>query len=136
MLSVLYGEKGSGKTKAIILKANERLAQAKGTIVYIDDDKSHTREINYQIRFIDASEYSIDSPKMFYGFITGIAAQDFDLEAIYVDGFTKIVDYPLSDMTELFEKLAAFAEKSNLDIVISINANKDDIPDYIQKYTV
>ena len=136
MLSVLYGEKGAGKTKAIIVAANERLNHAKGTVVYIDDDKSHTREINFQIRFVDASEYSIDSPKMFYGFLAGIAAQDFDLEAIFVDGFTKIVKYSLAELTELFEKLELFSQKFNVDIVICLNATEEEIPDFIQKYTV
>lgn len=136
MLSVLYGEMGAGKTKAIIESANARLENAKGTVVYIDDDKKNTREINYQIRFIDAQEYSIGSPKMFYGFIAGIAAQDFDLEAIYVDGFSHIVKHALPELNEMFEELAAFSEKFHVDVVISINATKDEIPDYIQKYTV
>lgn len=134
MLKVLYGEMGAGKTKAIIQLANDRLESAKGTVVYIDDDKSHSREINYQIRFIDASEYSIDSPKMFFGFLSGIAAQDFDLEAIYVDGFKKIVRHDLSELEALFSEVESFSQKFNIDITISINGLAADMPEYLKKY--
>ena len=82
MLRVIFAEKGAGKTKRIIEEANELLKTAKGTIAFIDDDKSNTRDIHYNIRFIDASEYSLHGPEMFLGFICGIAAQDFDLEAL------------------------------------------------------
>lgn len=134
MLKVLYGEMGTGKTKAIIQSANDRLESAKGTVVYIDDDKSHSREINYQIRFIDASEYSIDTPKMFFGFLSGIAAQDFDLEAIYVDGFRKIVRHDVSELEALFSEIENFSQKFNIDITISINGKNETMPDYLKKY--
>ena len=67
MLRVIFAEKGAGKTKRIIEEANELLKTAKGTIAFIDDDKSNTRDIHYNIRFIDASEYSLHGPEMFLG---------------------------------------------------------------------
>lgn len=134
MLKVLYGEMGMGKTKRIIQSANDRLESAKGTVVYIDDDKSHSREINYQIRFVDASEYSIDTPKMFFGFLSGIAAQDFDLEAIYVDGFKKIVRHDVSELEALFSEIDSFSNKFNIDITISINGQAATMPEYMKKY--
>lgn len=136
MLRILYGEKGAGKSKKIIDEANGRLDKAKGTIVFVDDDKRNSREVSYQIRFIDASEYSIDSPKMFYGFLCGLAAQDFDLEAIYIDGFLKIVRYDLSSLEELFVNLERFSSKFNVDVTISINGSEADAPAFIQQYRV
>lgn len=136
MLRVIYGEKGAGKTKRILDESNGLLSTAKGTIVFIDDDKSNSRQINYQIRFIDASEYSIDSPKMFYGFICGIAAQDFDLEAIYIDGFRKIVRHDLKSLEDLFISLEKFSEKFNITITIAISAQYDKAPAFLEKYIV
>ena len=134
MLRVIYGEKGAGKTKRIIDEANALISTAKGTIVYVDDDKSYTRDIKHQIRFIDASEYSIDSPTMFYGFICGIAAQDFDLEALYIDGFLKIVKCDLSEMEGFFNQLEAFSIKFNVNITISINGKAGTSPAYLDQY--
>ncbi len=136
MLRILYGEKGTGKTKKLIDEANNRLESAKGSIVFIDDDKSNSREISYQIRFVDASEYNIDSPKMFYGFICGLAAQDFDMEAIYIDAFAKIVRYDLASLEELFTSLERFSTKFDVDLTISINGTEANAPAFIQQYRV
>ena len=96
MIRVIFGEKGAGKTKRIIDMANESIKTAKGSIVFIDDDNQYMFELKHSIRFVDASEFHIDGPKMFYGFLSGIAAQDFDLEYLFIDGFLKIVHHPVS----------------------------------------
>lgn len=136
MLRVLIGERGIGKTKRIIDEANALLETAKGTIVYVDDDKSHTREINYKIRFIDACEYGINNPVMFTGFIRGICAQDFDIEHIFIDGFLKITGTRLEDLNELITELDGFSEKFGVDITISMNGNKANAPEFLQPYLV
>ena len=135
MLRVIFGEKGAGKTKRIIDEANALLKTAKGNIVYIDDDKSHTREIHYSIRFIDASEYNIDSPNMFLGFIRGVAAQDFDLESLYIDGFLKIVRSDLDDLEYFFKAVEDFSVKFNITVTISINS-KGKTPAFLEPYLV
>lgn len=138
MLRVIFGEKGAGKTKRIIDEANNLLKSAKGTIVYIDDDKSYTRDINYQIRFIDASEYGINkaSADKFMGFVGGILAQDFDLEAIYIDGFLKIVREDIVGLGGLFQELESVSDKFNVNITVSINGKAETAPEYIKKYLV
>lgn len=80
LIKVIFGETGAGKTKRIIDIANETLKTANGSIVFIDNDSQYMFGLKHDIRFVDASEYHIDSPKMFFGFVSGIAAQDFDLE--------------------------------------------------------
>lgn len=136
MLRVIFGEKGAGKSKRIIEEANALLKTAKGNIVYIDDDKSHTREIHYSIRFIDASEYNLDSPKMFLGFICGVAAQDFDLEALYIDGFLKIVQSDLDELEYFFKAVEDFSIKFNITVTISINAKGKTAPKFLEPYLV
>jgi len=136
MLRVILGEKGAGKTKRIIDEANSLLETAKGNLVYIDDDKSYTLDINTRIRFIDASEYNLTNPDMFLGFISGIAAQDYDLEAMYIDGFLKIVRTPLYDLETLFEQIGDFAVKNGITVTISINYKLDEAPDFLRKFIV
>ncbi|MGI6168571.1 MAG: hypothetical protein ACOYI4_02485 [Christensenellales bacterium] len=134
MLKVIFGKKGEGKTKRIIGMANSGVDTLNGNAIFIDDDSRYMFDVSRQIRFIDASEYHIDSPKMFYGFLCGLAAQDYDLERIYIDGFLKIVHYPLEDLQEFFESANNMAEKFNLDIIISVCG--DNTPDFIQQYVI
>lgn len=136
MIQVIYGPKGTGKTKRIIDMANESIKTVKGSIVFIDDDEKYMYDLRRRIRFIDASEYEIDSPKMFYGFICGIAAQDFDLEYIYIDGLLKIVRHDINTLAELFEHMERFADYRKLDIVMSISGDMNSMPEFLKKYII
>ena len=78
MIQIIAGKKGSGKTKRLIAQTNEAVNVKHGSILFIDDDKDYLYDVRHQVRFVDASEYGINDPDMFYGFICGIAAQDFD----------------------------------------------------------
>ena len=134
MIKVIFGETGAGKTKRIIDIANETLKTANGSIVFIDDDSQYMFGLKHDIRFVDASEYHIDSPKMFFGFVSGIAAQDFDLEYLFVDGFMKIVHHPLDTVEDLFKEMAAFAERRKVKLVLSITGSVNDAPAFLKPY--
>lgn len=136
MLRVIFGEKGTGKTKRIIDTANATIDKAKGTVVYIDRKKDYSSEIKHTIRFVDISEYGIDGSSMFYGFICGLVAQDFDLEAIFIDGFLKIVKISLNELEELITKFVAFSKKFNVDITVSISGDAASTPEFIKPYIV
>ena len=136
MLEVIFGEKGAGKSKRIIDTANKAVKDAKGSMIFIDDDNRYMFDLKHEIRFIDASEYGIDGPKMFYGFVCGLVAQDFDLETIYIDGFLKIVKHPIVELEELFKCLQAFAAKFKVNIIISINGDPASSPDFLKPLLV
>ncbi len=65
LIRVIFGEKGAGKTKQIIDMANEMVKESTGSMVFVDDDSRYMFDLKHEIRFVDASEYGIDSPKMF-----------------------------------------------------------------------
>ena len=134
MVRVIFGEKGAGNSKRIIQMANDSLDQTKGSIVFIDAEGQYLFDLKHAIRFIDAGHYGINSPDMFLGFIAGIAAQDFDLERVYVDGLTKMVSLPLSSLEEMFSGLESFSVRSGIDVIIG--ANGDELPEYLKKYIV
>ncbi|MBQ6704282.1 MAG: hypothetical protein IJN08_05655 [Clostridia bacterium] len=134
MVRVIFGEKGAGNSKRIIQMANDSLDQTKGSVVFIDAEGQYLFDLKHAIRFIDAGHYGINSPDMFLGFIAGIAAQDFDLERVYVDGLTKMVSLPLSSLEEMFSGLESFSVRSGIDVIIG--ANGDELPEYLKKYIV
>ena len=45
MIEIICGEKGTGKTKRIISLANGISDQAKGSMVFIDDDNSYMYDV-------------------------------------------------------------------------------------------
>ena len=136
MIRVIFGEKGTGKTKRILDMANDTLTSAKGSIVFVDADTQYMFDVKNKIRFINASEFEIDGPKMFYGFLCGLAAQDFDLEYIYIDSFLKIVHHPMDTLEGLFEQLEAFSNRCQLKIIISASGSLQDAPEYLKPYLV
>lgn len=134
MIQVIFGETGAGKTKRIIDIANETLKTANGSIVFIDNDNQYMFGLKHDIRFVDASEFHIDSPKMFFGFISGIAAQDFDLEYVFIDGFMKIVHHPLDTLEELFKGMDEFANRCNVKLILSITGSEESAPEFLKPY--
>ena len=48
---------------------------------------------------------------MFFGFLSGLVAQDYDLEIIYIDGFLKIVQYDLDKLEEFFYPCGRIVEQ-------------------------
>lgn len=133
MIGVIFGEKGTGKTKRLLQHANRTAMDAKGSLVFIDDDNSYMFDLNSSIRFINAAEYGIESPKMLYGFLCGISAQDFDLEYVYIDGFLNFVRHDLASLEGLFSDLRAFSERHNVNIILSISGNRDMLPPFMRE---
>ena len=90
MIQFIIGEKGRGKTKVLLEKANTEVKQAEGNFVYLDKNTQHMFELNNRIRLIDVSDYPLTDSDEFIGFICGIISQDHDLEKVYLDSFLKI----------------------------------------------
>ncbi|MEA4870816.1 MAG: hypothetical protein VB062_09325 [Christensenella sp.] len=134
MIGVIFGEKGTGKTKQLLEMANKSALTAKGNTIFIDDDTSYIYDLSRKARFINASEYGISSPKMLYGFLCGLAASDFDLETIYIDGLLSIIGHELDSLEGLFDDLKQFAQKNNLGIIMSITGSKETVPGYMKEY--
>ena len=93
-MKIIYGPKGTGKTKAIIDNANNALNEAKGHVIFITDTKRYTHDIKYPIRFLDLTGFEVSNADSLCGFIKGIVAANGDNEYIYVDGIARIAGKP------------------------------------------
>ena len=71
MVQLIIGEKGKGKTKELLDKVNKEIQDITGNVVYLDKNTRHMFELNNKIRLIDCSEYLLDSPDAFVGFVSG-----------------------------------------------------------------
>jgi len=132
MIHVIYGKKGSGKSKRLLDMANAEVEKATGNIVYLDDNNRCMYDLKHQIRFINTSDYNIDNTDKLYGFVCGILSRDFDISSVYIDGLKKIVGKE-ENLEKLIKKLDKVFDGINAYIVIS---GSEDAPEYLKKYVI
>ncbi|MCD7743898.1 MAG: twitching motility protein PilT [Lachnospiraceae bacterium] len=128
MIQLILGNKGKGKTKILLDKANTEIKTAHGNVVYLDKSAKHMYELNNRIRLIDISGFELNSSEEFIGFIYGVLSQDHDLEQMYLDSFLTIakVEEP-SEANAILDKLAGIGEKFGVSFIISISLQSGDI---------
>ncbi len=134
MIKLILGKKGSGKSKQIVEMANNIATEAKGDIVFIDDDKRYMYDLKHEIRFVNISEYKVDDISKFYGFVCGMLSQDFDISHIFIDGIKNMLGKNLIEMEPLFDDLNEILTKNNVKAVIVMSTDMEVMPEYVKKY--
>lgn len=134
MIELIVGEKGKGKTKMLMGKANNDIKVTGGNIVYLDRNNKHMYELSNRVRLINVPDYNIHSADMFLGFIYGIASQDYDLDRMFLDNFMSISCIKtVAEVEDMIKKLSAISDKFEIDFVIGISMSKDDLTDYLKE---
>ena len=134
MIEIICGEKGTGKTKRIISLANGISDKAKGSMVFIDDDNSYMYDLGYSIRFINVTDYALNDPDMFLGFLCGLCASDFDLEYVFVDRFESVIKAELETLKTFFEQLETLSRQHSLHIILSVSKGEEALPEFMKPY--
>lgn len=129
MVQLIIGEKGKGKTKELLDKVNKDIQDITGNVVYLDKNTRHMFELNNKIRLIDCSEYLLDSPDAFVGFVSGIISQDHDLQKMYLDSLMKVAKVEADGVESILKKLEVVSEKFKIDFVISVSVTESDLSD-------
>ena len=128
MITVIYGEKGSGKTQRVMDAANAAAETATGQVVYItDNDKS--LGLAHNIRFINAKEYGVRNTYELSGFIKGMLATNFDIQAVFIDGLSRLLAVDAESLKPIFDTMEKFAET---DFTAVVSTNK--LPNYMNKF--
>jgi len=135
LLQIIFGAKGTGKTKRILELANRIAAECKGSTVFIDDDNNYMYDLDYSIRFINASEYGINGVERFYGFLCGLAASDYDLEYVFVDGFASLVSEDMAAVEETVSRLQHYTELHKIHLVIAVSSSTE-LPETLKGYVI
>ena len=117
MIKVIYGAKGTGKTKLLIDAANATVSEAKGHMIFISDSKRGMYDLEREIRFIDVTEYDIAGEAALCGFIKGV-----------------IAGKPVQELASFFYMLDKVAEQGGLTITVTVTATKEELPDFVAKY--
>jgi len=136
MVQLIYGAKGSGKTKRLLDMVNKELQETKGDVVFIDDDKRYMYDVKHEVRFVDVTEYGIDSADKLYGFISGMLAQNFDIAAIYLDAFLHIIKKKPEEIECIIKDLEKIAKMNDCKLVLNISGNPDEVPEFLKGYII
>ncbi len=136
MITLILGRKGSGKTKRLIDMCNAATAESKGSVVFIEKDTNLTYDISRQARLAVAEDYKIAGYDAFYGFIAGMCASNYDITDVFVDSTIKIGGDDREELANFIERLGELSKKADTNVVLSISADKDDIPERIAEFAV
>ncbi len=134
MIKVIYGAKGTGKTKMMIDAANEAAKSAKGHLIFVTDSKRGMYDLDRAVRFIDVSEYDVAGEAALCGFVKGVIAGNHDNEYVYIDGVVRIAGKPVQELAAFFYMLDKVAKNDDIVITVSVSAAKEDLPDFVTKY--
>ena len=133
MIQAVVGGKGTGKTKTLVNMANKALEEAKGEIVFISGEKRRMIELNHRIRLVRLREFDIKDLEMFYGFLNGIIAQNYDIEMIYIDGLLEFLNEDIASIGDFLSDMNRISEKFNIKFIISMNGDPSSVPTFLKE---
>ena len=134
MIKLIYGPKGTGKTKKLIDSANAEAQTAKGLSVFITNTKRYMYDLNRAVRFIDVNDWDIAGEDALCGFVKGVAACNGDNEHIYIDGIARIAGKELADLAGILYMLDKISGENGITITITCSCTKEEMPDFVAKY--
>ncbi|NSW90828.1 MAG: ATP-binding protein [Firmicutes bacterium] len=134
MIKAIYGEKGTGKTRAMVEYANKMADKNYGCIVFIDYGNQLIYDLKHGVRFINISEFPVETEEGLLGFICGIIAQNYDVKWIFIDGITHILKENAGSLESFFSKLKRIASKYKVEFNISVSGSKENMPEFLKEY--
>lgn len=134
MIKVVYGPKGTGKTKIIIDEANSKVAGAKGHLIFITNTKRYMYDLHRDIRVIDTNDFMVAGEEALIGFVKGVVAANNDNEYLFIDGAARIADKEIKDMAAFYYMLDKISEQNGLTIYVTCSCTKEELPDFVAKY--
>ena len=133
MVKVVFGKKGTSKTKRMIEFVNDCVNTAAGAIIFIDDSDQLKYDVDRKVRYINVREYLQKEDGQFFGFLAGIMASNYDISHIFIDRFVHVYK---DDMEVFFEKIKKISDKEGIDFYISYSSTDGIAPDYLEEFIV
>ena len=109
MISVIYGAKGSGKTKRIVSAANTAADNANGQVMFITDN-NESLGIAPNIKFINVAEYGVRNTYELSGFLKGMLATNFDIQYVFIDGLSRLLAVEPTALKPIFDTMEKYEE--------------------------
>ena len=130
MVTIITGNKGSGKTKLLVERVSAAVQASDGSVIFIEQKRKLIYEVPSSARLIASNDYQIAGYDAFYGFICGICSQDHDITDMFVDATLRIGGRDYAALAVFLLKLTAL-EKN---ITLTISADKSELPQEIFEF--
>ena len=128
MVSLIIGNKGSGKTKRLIALINEALEKSNGTVVCIEKSPLLTYEVSHKARLIETERFDLEGCDAFYGMVCGVIAQDHDITDVFVDATFKIIGRDYDAFAALIKKISKVSAESETNFVFTVSEDESKLP--------
>ena len=137
MIQIISGQKGKGKTKFLIEKANSDTKQNNGAMVYLDKNHKHMYDLDNQIRLVNVMEYPIQSSRELIGFICGLLSGNHDISDVFLDSFLTLARLETDEeIRETLETLEEMSDKFDANFILSISRNISELPSKYEKQVI
>ena len=134
MVRIIAGDKGKGKTKYILDRANEESRSSDGVVIYLDKNSKHMFELDRSIRLINVKEYPIPDFDVLMGFICGLVSGNNDIEAIYFDSFLTLANMEEQDPSDALDKLIVLSERLGVEFIVSLSLDGHLLDERFQEF--
>ncbi len=134
MISLIIGNKGSGKTKYLIELVNKTVEHSKGNVVCVEKVTKLTHDVNYRARLISTDHFGISGYDSFFGFLCGICAGDYDITDIFIDATLSVGGRDYNELTEFIKKVSQLSKTTNNDFTFTISTEAGELPAEIFDY--
>lgn len=135
MVKLMMGLKGTGKTKTLIKKVNEAVTSEHGNVLCIEKGNKLRYDIDHKVRLISTDEFGLIDYDMFYGFLCGLIAGNYDITAIFIDSVTKICrSEDMQELENFLKELQTFIQDKNIKIFMTVSSDTNNATEEIKKY--
>lgn len=134
MIKLFMGKKGTGKTRKMIDMANKSAGDAKGNIVFVGEGRRYIMELIHEVRFIDVKEFDLSELNVFYGFLGGIVATNYDIEQIYIDGLMEIFGHNMSGVETFMLNVKKLSKKFGISFIMSMDGDPNSVPAFLKEF--
>ena len=129
------GLKGTGKTKTLVDLVRKAVDEERGDVICIEKDKVLTYDIPYQVRLVHASEFGINSLELMRGFISGLAAGNFDITHVFIDNLFKIIGQADAEtLADFLAWLEKFGDQESITFTVTVSADPEGFGEAVTKY--
>ena len=134
MIKLIVGKKGTGKTKILIDMVEEALKATNGNVVCVEKVPKLTYDIPSSVRLMETSKDNIEGYDEFYGYITGILSGNFDITDLFIDSTLRIGGRDYAELGKFLEKLAATIADRDVNVVFTVSADKEELPESVLNF--
>ena len=131
MIKVISGEKGTGKTKIILDSVNETAKSAKGNVVFIQQKKAYSANIDFNVRCIYTEDYSVKGVSGLISFVDGLMAGNSDIEYIFIDGILRIAECEVADLEAFAAEANKLSSEYGVKFVLTVSCATDALPSFL-----